>query len=333
MIFSRTIFFPALFVFVQASPSLVAKDGHGRDHVNARTIYQFQGHTRAENIAVRKNGNLLITLSDRPELYEVDPFNPSSPKLIHHFAGYSGLAGITETTPDVFLVNAGNITFGPIRPVPKSFSVWKLDLSCADGATVSKVTDMPEASYLNGLTTLDSRAGVVLTGDCTSGRVFRLDTNTGNYTVALDNALLQPPPNATLPIGINGIRMFRDHLYFTNTFKGIYARVPVDLVTGEAKGPYEVLGTNVTADDLAVKAGVGYLAGSIGNVIIKIKTGKESEVIAGNLNSTEVAGATAVAFGRTKKDKEVLYVVTSGTEVSPVNGTFVEPGKVVALDI
>lgn len=325
MIFPNVILLAALFVVVQASPVLVAN--------NARTLYQFQDHTRVENIAVRKNGNLLVTLSDRPELYEVDPFNPSSPKLIHHFAGYSGLGGITETTPDVFLVNAGNITFGPIRPVPKSFSVWKVDLSYRHSARVSKVTDIPEAVYLNGMTTLNARDGVILTGDCASGRVFRLDTNTGNYTVALQNELLQPPPNATLPVGVNGIRMFRDYLYFTNTFKAIYARVPVDLVTGAAMGPYEVLDSNVVADDLAVKAGVGYLAGSIGNVVIKVKSDKEENVIAGNLNSTVVAGATSTAFGRTKKDKNILYVVTSGTEISPVNGTFVEPGKIVALDI
>ncbi|GKT60913.1 hypothetical protein ColTof4_01033 [Colletotrichum tofieldiae] len=192
---------------------------------------------------------------------------------------------------------------------------------------------MPEASYLNGMTTLNSRAGVVLTGDCTSGRVFRLDTITGNYTVALDNELLQPPPNATLPIGVNGIRVFRDYLYFTNTFKGLYARVPIDLDTGEAKGPYEVLGTKLISDDLAVRNGVGYLAGSIENVIIEIKPGREPKVIAGNLNSTVVAGATAAAFGRTRKDSKVLYVVTSGTEGSPVNGTFVEPGKIVAIGI
>lgn len=338
MLFSGFILLPALLASVMASvtasPVLTAENGHHCDQVNARTLYQFENGTRIENIAVRKNGNLLVTLSDRPELYEIDPFNPASPKLIHHFAGYLGLGGITETTPDIFTVNAGNITFGPFRAVPESFSVWKLDFNnCGGRAKVSKVTDMPDALYLNGMTTLDSRAGTILTGDCANGRVFRVDTRTGDYTVALDDELLQPPPNAILPVGVNGIRLIGHYLYFTNTFKALYGRVPVDLGTGKANGPYEVLAANIISDDLAVRSGVGYLAGSQGNVIYEVQSHGERKVIAGNLNSTVVPSSTSAAFGRTKKDKNTLYVVTSGTEAAPVNGTYIEPGKVVALDV
>ncbi|KAH7025244.1 uncharacterized protein B0I36DRAFT_376858 [Microdochium trichocladiopsis] len=311
---------------VTASPVLAAENGHHSDQVIARTLYQFENGTRIENIAVRKNGNLLVTLSDRPELYEIDPFNPAAPKLIHHFAGYSGLGGITETAPDHFTVNAGNITFEPF--------LWKLDFNnCGGRAKVSKVTDMPDALYLNGMTTLDSRAGTILTGDCASGRVFRIDTRTGDYTVALDDELLQPPPNAILPVGVNGIRLIGHYLYFMNTFKALYGRVPVDLVTGKAKGPYEVLAANIISDNLAVRSGVGYLAGSQGNVIYEVQSHGDRKVIAGNLNSTVAPSSTSAAFGRTRKDKNTLYVVTSGTEAAPVSGMYIEPGKVVALDV
>lgn len=78
---------------------------------------------------------------------------------------------------------------------------------------------------------------------------------------------------------------------------------------------------------------MGYLAGSQGNVAIEVKPNGDRKVIAGNLNSTEVAGATSAAFGRTRIDHNILYVVTGGTETAPVNGTYVEPGKVVALDL
>lgn len=333
MIFPSAFAILALLAPSKALPTLMAEHGHRSDQVYARTLYQFQPGTRLENIAVRGNGNLLVTLSDRPELYEVNPLNPTSPKLIHHFAGYSGLGGITEITPDVFTVNAGNATFAPITPIPKSFAVWKVDLSCEDRARVSKVADMPDAIFLNGMTTLDPQAGTILTGDCASGRVFRLDTQTGDYTVALYDELLQPPPNTTLAVGVNGIRLIGSYLYFTNSLKALYGRVPIDLATGKATGQYEVLDTNVASDDLTVRAGVGYLAGSISNVILEIKANGDKEAIAGNLNSTEVASSTSVAFGRTWTDNHILYVVTSGTEASPVNGTYVEPGKVVALDL
>lgn len=229
MIFSSVFLLPALLATVKAWPILMVERGHASHQVNAHTLYQFQDGTRLENIAVRRNGNLLVTLSDRPELYEVNPFNPAPPKLIHHFAGYSGLGGITKITPDVFTVNARNTTFEPITAIPKSFAVWKVDLNCGSRAKVSKVADMPDALFLNGMTTLDSRAGTILVGDCAGGRVFRVDTQTGDYTVALDDKLLQPPPDAILPVGVNGIRLTGNYLYFTNSFKaqsGIPCRQP-----------------------------------------------------------------------------------------------------------
>jgi len=55
------------------------------------------------------------------------------------------------------------------------------------------------------------------------------------------------------------------------------------------------------------------------------------QVVAGAKDPLTVAGATGVAFGRTKKDKYVLHVSTANELDASVNVTVVEAGKVKAV--
>ncbi|KAL6821381.1 hypothetical protein V8C40DRAFT_250210 [Trichoderma camerunense] len=294
-----------------------------KDH---RLIHQFPNGTTVENMAVRSNGNLLVTLTSTPELYEIDPFNPKSPKLIHHFSGNLALLGITEVSPDVFTLNAGNFS-AETGLSPGSWSVWQVAFH-NEQTKISKVTDIPEAQFLNGMTTLESTPNTILTADSAGGVVYSVDTHTGKYKVALENDVFKPAPGAPLPIGVNGIRYLDGYVYYTNSFDPLFGRVPVSK-SGCATGEYKTILTGVFGDDFAVTPQAAYVAGNPANVITEIKLDGENKVIAGNINSSLVAGATSVHFGRTIRDKHVLYVTTTGT----VNATFVEGGKIVALDI
>ncbi|KAM3528361.1 hypothetical protein MY4038_005899 [Beauveria bassiana] len=299
-------------------------------------VYQFENGTWVENIAVRANGNLLVTLIDRPELYEINPFErPTSAKLVYRFSEYVCLLGVIEVAPEVFTVVAGNFT-RQTGPEPGTWAIWKADFGGgAEGeANVSKVADIPEAVFLDGMVTLDAEAGTVLVGDAAEGVIFRLNTNTGEYALVQRDESFRPPVDAALPVGLNGIRIAENYLYYVNTFNPLYGRVPIDSVTGEATGPYERISTSVPADDFALDANkTAYVAGGIANVVTKIELNGESTVIAGNLNSSFVAAGTATVFGRTRKDQHVLYVTTGGASEAPVNGTFSEGGKIVALAV
>ncbi|KAL7931278.1 hypothetical protein V8C35DRAFT_309983 [Trichoderma chlorosporum] len=295
-----------------------------------RDIYQFSNGTTIENIAVRSNGNFLVTLSDRPELYEVNPFSPKGVKLVHNFSQYLGLSGITEVSPDVFAVNAGNYSEGATT-FPGSWAVWQVVFH-NEQPQISKVTDLVEAELLNGMTTLGSTPNTILTGDSSAGVIYSVNIQTKRYEPVLENEAFKPVPGAPLPIGVNGIRYLDNYVYYTNSFAPIYGRVPVSK-SGYATGSYETISTTVVGDDFAVTPQAAYIAGNPLNVITEVKLDGENKVIAGNLNSNLVAGATSVAFGRTVRDSHVLYVVTNGAALSPVNGTFTEGGKIVALNI
>ncbi|KAL7957931.1 hypothetical protein V8C34DRAFT_284306 [Trichoderma compactum] len=319
--------FSALIASVVTGAVINPSDGNPwatvKDH---RLIYQFTNGTTVENIAVRSNGNLLVTLTSRPELYEIDPFNPKSLKLIHHFSGYLDLLGITEVSPDVFTLNAGNFS-ATTGISPGSWAVWQVAFH-SEQTKISKVTDIPEAQFLNGMTTLETTPNTILTADSAGAVVYSVNTHTGEYKVVLEDETFKPVPGASLPIGVNGIRYLDHYVYYTNSFDPLFGRVPVN-TSGYAVGDYETILTGVLGDDFAVTPQAAYVAGNPANVITEVKLDGENKVIAGNINSSLVAGATSVHFGRTVRDKHVLYVTTTGT----VNATFTEGGKVVALYI
>jgi hypothetical protein len=297
------------------------------------TVYQFPNTTWLENIAVRSNGHIIVNLLDRPEMYQVNPFTrPATASLIHRFESYAGLLGVAEITPDIFAVVVGNFSVATLTTTPGSFSVWKVNLR-QNPPRIDKIADIVEAELLNGMARLNSHA--VMIADSQRGLVYYLDTNTGSYHVAMEDATMKPLPNQVVAIGINGVKIVRGFLYFTNTFAQTLVRVKVDRVTGEAVGPYEVVARNLSpADDFALaEDGTAFVAGVVLNIVTEVSPQGSAKVIAGNLNSTDVAGATSASLGRTPWDRNVVYVATNGGYGSPVNGTFVEGGKVMGIKI
>ncbi|TKA70300.1 hypothetical protein B0A49_05386 [Cryomyces minteri] len=161
------------------------------------TIYQFSNGTWIENIAVRSNSNLLL----------------------HTFPDAGGLLGIAEISPDIFAVVAGTFNFATFTSVAGSYSTWRVDLRFNDlggrskgpskGASpsVTKITDLPQALFLNGMTILPNTS-YVLIADPGAGVVRHVDTGTGEYEVVLsDTATMAPPENAVPATGINGLHV------------------------------------------------------------------------------------------------------------------------------
>lgn len=302
-----------------------------------RTIFQWENGTWAENIAVRSNGDLLVTLMDRPELYSISPTSQAAHLVtdLNDEVDAIGLLGIAEMSHDIFVVVAGNFSIARSESDPASYSVWEIDFN--RGGKCEKVNEIerfPQASFLNGMTTLNRQKKTVLISDSVLGVVWHLNTRTGEYAVALEDATMKGVDGSKPFIGINGIRLFEDYLYYVNAQRQLFCRVQIDLSTGMAQGPYEVIATEIPGDDFAISAdGIAYVATNAENGLMQVTMGGNETLIAGELNSTVVAGATSAALGRTKMDKNVVYVVTSGAQAGPVNGIYTEGGKVVAVPV
>jgi sugar lactone lactonase YvrE len=326
-----TLFFPSVL-----RASLVATAVRPRSpQIPSHQIFQFDNGTWIENIAVRSNGNLLVTLVDRPELYHVDPFHNTATLLanLEDEANAISLLGITEMAPDVFVFVAGNFSVARSAPDPASYSVWQIDLNHdAKCRKISEIARLPEASFLNGMTALDRREGTVLISDSVRGVVWRLNIRTGKYEVVLEDVTMKPIQDAPLILGINGIRIFQDYVYYVNAIKGLFCRTRIDLSTGKASGPYEILAADVFGDDFAMSNnGVAFITENGQNSLVRVDADRTRSVVAGGLHSTLIAGATSAAFGRTWMDQNILYVTAAGGQAAPVNGTYIEGGKIVAV--
>jgi hypothetical protein len=294
-----------------------------------KTVFQLDHKpTWFENIAVRANGTLLVTRLDVPELMEVDPVTGSG-KTIATIPGSKSLTGINELTPDVFTVGAGDYDLAS-GTVIGSYCLWLVDLTGAEPSLRQVTEKMPGVGLLNGTTTWDETT--VLAADSASGQLFKIDVTSGKYTVCLSGEHLLPAEGAPMPLGINGVKIHDGYVYFTNTTRATFYRVPVD-ADAKPTGEIEVQATGFPQDDCYVMDdGTAYVVTHVTNMVMKVSPKGEAISIAGGFKSMDVAGCTACAVGRTPEDKNVLYVCTGGGNSLPVDGQ-TEPAKVVAIEL
>ncbi|KAF1962826.1 hypothetical protein CC80DRAFT_487287 [Byssothecium circinans] len=322
----------ALFLF--ASVSLAAQP---------RTIIEFPNPTWLENLASTRNGTILTgTLGGAAaELHLVDPFAPintssANSTPIHTFPGVNSVFGIAEYETDIFAVITSNFS-GTTGPVAGTYSVWSVDLSNIPyGVKTNKITDLPDAKLLNGMTTLNSHT--VLLGDSFADHVLALHVKTGKYEVVLEDPSLAGNTSLPLGIGVNGLDIVDNNLYYSNFQLGVVGRVPVDRITGHATGAFTILATNQTAaDDLAVTDdGTVFFGRLYPKTVVKISPdGTVATFVDGHKEGeAAVSGATSVALGRTTRDRGVAYLSTfGGYSGENGDGELLGGGKIVAIDL
>jgi sugar lactone lactonase YvrE len=268
---------------------------------------------------------LLVTLTSAAEIYEIDPFSVTSTnhtRPAFSFDGYSNITGITEIETDIFVACVD------------SRYIWKLDFSIGNTPQASLVTMIPDAQLLNGVATLNSAKGIVVIADSSAGCIWRVDINTGEYEVILKDATMHPEPILGLKLGINGLKVLGNTIYYTNTPKKLFCRVQVDPISARATSPIEVISDTIEADDFAItSSGVAYLATIYQNAITKVSPGGRSEIVTVSLNSSSIHNPTSAAFGRTMVDANVLYISSGGGSATSINGSFAEGGAVVSIKV
>ena len=304
------------------------------------SIYNFPPGTWVENIAVRANGQILATLINTPQVYQVDP-NPSAAHpatLVHTFPAYLSCTGITELGNDIFYVITGNFSLQTFATTPGSFSVWKLNLAgfTTGGApaAATKIADFPESIFLNGMTALQPSGGdTLLVADSSAGVVYSLNVNTGAVVKIITDPLIAPTAGANPALGVNGVKIRNQNLYFSNTDQALLGKIALN-TDGSAKGPGTVVVRNVpSTDDFQFDLlGNIFIAGNNElrfHGILESSSGPPDVVS----NSSLLAGSTSVQFGRLPTDLASVYVGTNGGEAQFVSKQFTNPGKIVRADV
>ena len=152
---------------------------------------------------------MLVTLLTAPEVHEIVPFNSSnSARLAFASGGHSNGTGITEVKADVSVVCVDG------------GSLWELNFREGDTPHGFLITKIPEAQ-LNGLATLNPPHGIVIAADSTNGCIWRVDLNTGAYESVLEDETMQPVLVHDVQLGINGLQMLGNTVYYTNAKKSL----------------------------------------------------------------------------------------------------------------
>ena len=297
-----------------------------------RTIREFPKPTWLENIAAMRNGSLLVSVIGRPEVHIINPIvNPSTTSLIASIPDVNAIFGITELADDVFAVAAGNYTSAN-TPVQGSFSVWSIDFSHKhQAAKVKKLANIPDVSMINGLAALNKHT--LLLADSWAGNVAFLDTNAGKSDLWFaDESTASNFSAPGLPLGVNGVRVHGDWVYYTNTVRNSLSRIRVDASTGKVVDEVETLAQGdaiAVPDDFAVlEDGNVILGRPLSDELVGVgKDGKVDVLFKGE----SVEGVTAVTVGRTNRDGRVVYLSSMGG--FDADGNVKAGGRVVAVKL
>ncbi|KAF9871207.1 hypothetical protein CkaCkLH20_11376 [Colletotrichum karsti] len=289
---------------------------------NVTTLHTVPGTTSLENLAIRSNGNILVSSVNSPTLYQLSPKNEHPPTAIAEIADVTGLLGISELEHDIFYVVGSNLT-----ATENSNGVWKVDLrksqisrngTVTQPAEVSLVRRIPQALQLNGMSRLAANdTAHLLISDSALGTVSLLNVETGDFDTVLEEPEMAPLASG-LSIGVNGIRIRGNNLYFVSLDQGLFARVTISLADGSAIGPVETLASNITFGDdftLSKDGKRAYVATNGPREVLEIDVIKGGQTVLASSPLLSAASSVAVDMFR----PEGLLYVTGG--VANGNGT------------
>lgn len=300
--------------------------------IQPQVIHEFPLGTWLENLAPRTSypGGVLVNMLSSPDMYLVPTDPPAPPIHIAHIPNHLGLMGIAEMGHDVFYTIAGNFSVDTFHVELGSFSIWEVDLRGLPGlpgnlsSKTRKIADVP-TGLLNGLTVLNPVEGILLAADSEHGVVWSIDVHTGAATVTINDTSMAADQSSTTPLGINGLHVIDQYLYFTNTNKASLSRVLLNMTTGKAIGPVETLvqSSEIYPDDFTVDfRGNVWLASDAYNELVLLANATACpaavsptvQVVSGSPDAAKIMGLSATAFGSSDLDlhRGSLYVTING---------------------
>jgi hypothetical protein len=295
-------------------------------------VAYFPENYFAENLAVRRDGSVLVTAVLQKELWCVPGPEPDvevAPVLVHTFDHL--VSGIAEVAPDVFILNLSDAY------TSHESHLARVDLTeWVPGGPVTPTivfTFDERARGLNGSCMLT--AGVLLVADAFAGLIWRVDLTehaaraTARVWLAHDTMTMDPDSGVPPPPqpGVNGVRYGADtgYVYYTSTAQQVFMRVAVDPVTLDPASGAEFVAAIDNADDFCIDedAGVAYVtrhrANTLDRVPLEPRHGSEVRHIAGDPLDSALIGPSSAAWGRGPHDRGRVAFVTvdGGTTASP----------------
>ena len=308
------------------------------------TVAVFPRYYSLDNLAVRRDGSILVTAVLQQELWYIPPAGTrgrAEPMLVHTFEQLT--SELVETQPDVFHLTTSD------GPAHESF-LRRLDLrNWNPGEPVRAETVLGFGEPADGLAGSCLLApGVILLADSLVGVIWRVDLppGHGNATarVWLQHDTMERDPGSLLvppQPGIKGVRYAArtGYLYYTSTARRLLMRVPVDPGSHDPAGDPGFIAGSIMADDLCLDedAGVAYLTTHQQNTIerVPLRAGDSArQIVAGEPFDEQLVGPSSAAWGRRPGDYgRIAYVTTDGGLVAPPTDDIVRPARLLRVEL
>jgi sugar lactone lactonase YvrE len=306
LLFLAVLFLPVINCLAQLPPIFAETP---REIVEAKTVAEFPVNTFLENIAVNKKGDLFITSLEDGKIYRL-----SSDGAKSDFAKIDGkVAGLAFDKKEKLIVSGWvNGT------TPSVFIISKQ-------GNLESSTPIAGAIFLNGVTWL--KDDKFLIADSYKGTIWEFDAKAKTSKVWLENEMFARSNDKNPFPAVNGLKIFNNVLYATNTERQQILRIPI-LANGSAGKP-KIWLEKINGDDFAFdSSGNLFVTTHVYNNVLKITPNGKTMIIAEN---GSVIGDTSLAFG-SGKNKNTLFVVTNGgISLPPKEG--VQTAKVVKIEI
>jgi len=307
-------------------------------------VASFPENYFLENLAVRADNSVLITVLNRRELWYVPPNDARQsvkPVLLHTFEQLT--VSLIEVEPDVFYLSTSNVY------TDHRSTFQRVDLrnwSIGDPIQPQGVLDFPsEAGALNGSCLVG--AGTILVADSLAGLIWRVDLPKDGGTplarVWLRHESMGNYPGRMKPEqpGVNGIRYAAKwgYLYYTSTAKKLFMRVKVNPGSLDAMGEPEHVSAGRMADDFCIDehGGVAYVTTHRENTIdcMSLDPARNSGrfIVAGDPLNEDLIGPSSAAWGRLPGESgKVAFVTTDGGSASPLPDGIRRPAKLLRVE-
>jgi hypothetical protein len=274
-------------------------------------IAEFPPNTFLESIAVSSDGTLFVSSHLDGKVFRI---GANGVPVVH--------AAIAGKATGLALTSAGDmlVTAWDADNIPTIYTI-------SPQGVVAVLVNLPDAIFLNGLTPLSE--SFYLIADSYRGVIWKLSMADQSVIVWLEHPLLARSSEDREFPAVNGLKIYGQSLYASNTEKMQLIKVPIQ--SNGQPGEPEIFVDKVNLDDFAFdQEGNLYGTTHIYNSVIKITPDRSISTIAEAEQG--MTGSTALAFGAGAGDRTSVYVVTNGgMSFPPPSG--LEPAKIVRLDI
>lgn len=296
-------------------------------------VAEFPEHFFLENMAVRADGSMLITVQNRREVWYLPPpveAGSVAPALLHAFD--FNTAFVVEWRPDIFLLGVADVY------KTHEARLYRIDLrGWTSGRPIEPrlVLEFPKPWIgLNGGCMI---APNVLLAAGMANLIWRVDlAEDGSATARpwLEHDTMKNRPGEKKPEqpGTNGVKYAQrtGYLYYTTTSQQLMLRVKVDPNSLDPADLPEFIAGGRQWDDFLIDedAGIAYVTTHRENTIERVRLAHDGNrdgrtIIAGDPFTDRLVGPSTGAWSRTPGEYgHIAYFATDGGTAQPPDGVF-----------